>query len=122
MAMFSSGDAIQNPYLAAAAKSEGINYVLVNGHVVIDGGNHTGNGATRARIPRSWFNDPAVKSHSTVHVQWGNCFTANLAAITECVPSEWPLQEEGVRNKNAPRCSKFWGCVGSDGCPSELPY
>ena len=44
MAMFSSGDAIQNPYLAAAAKSEGINYVLVNGHVVIDRGNHTGNG------------------------------------------------------------------------------
>jgi hypothetical protein len=42
MATFSSGDAIQNPYLAAAAKSEGINYVLVNGHVVIDRGNHTG--------------------------------------------------------------------------------
>jgi hypothetical protein len=63
MATFSSGDAIQNPYLAAAAKSEGINYVLVNGHVVIDRGNHTGNSATRARIPRSWFNDPAVKSY-----------------------------------------------------------
>jgi len=63
MAMFSSGDAIQNPYLAAAAKSEGINYALVNGHVVIDRGNHTGNSATRARIPRSWFNYPAVKSY-----------------------------------------------------------
>ena len=42
MATFSSGDAIQNPYLAAAAKSEGINYVFVNGHVVIDRANHGG--------------------------------------------------------------------------------
>jgi hypothetical protein len=67
MATFSSGDAIQNPDLAAAAKSEGINYVLVNGHVVIDRGNHTGtarNGATRARIPRSWFNDPPFECNS----------------------------------------------------------
>ena len=44
MAMFSSGDAIQTPYLAAAAKSEGINYVLVNGHIVIDRAIIRGNG------------------------------------------------------------------------------
>jgi hypothetical protein len=63
MATFSSDDAIQNPYLAAAAKSEGINYVLVTAMLLLTGAIIRGNGATKARIPRSWFNDPAVKSY-----------------------------------------------------------
>ena len=37
MATFSSDDAIQNPYLAAAAKSEGINYVLVTAMLLLTG-------------------------------------------------------------------------------------
>ena len=62
MATFSSGDAIQNPYLAAAAKSEGINYVLVNGHVVIDRGNHTGEWRYEGQDPEELVQRPSRKT------------------------------------------------------------